>query len=205
MSADGRKPPDPGMWRGAWSAALRVPALQLKEGDVSSRRSVLKARRRIGALVVAAVAWLGVAPSLAHAQEAATITGQVTSETGAPLSSASVVIPSLGMAVVTGVDGRYSMSVPAARIQGQRVEIVAALIGYSTVTAELQLRSGSLTQDFVLPTDVLRLDEIVVTGAGLQTTRAKLGNTINSVRSEDLVRVANPNIVSAIAGTARLA
>ncbi|HEX6536178.1 MAG TPA: carboxypeptidase-like regulatory domain-containing protein, partial [Gemmatimonadaceae bacterium] len=122
-------------------------------------------------------------PAWAAAQEAATISGRVTSETGAPLNSASVFIEGLNVGTLTREDGRYTFVVPAARVTGQQVTLTARLIGFKEQSAQVTLSAGTITHDFVLSANPLRLGEVVVTGAGTATTREKLGTVINTVDS----------------------
>lgn len=141
-------------------------------------------------------------PAWAGAQQSATIVGRVTAEGGAPLAAATVMIQALNLGTTTNAEGRYTLTVPAARVDGQQVTLSVSLIGYRSASVQFALSPGSITHDFSLATDALRLSEIVVTGAGLVTTREKLGNTINSVRSDAIMRSNEPNVVSAIAGKA---
>ncbi len=160
-------------------------------------RNVLHPRLLHVAAMIAAM------PAFALAQEAATITGRVTSSTGGPVSAASVFIQDLGVGAQTNTEGAYSFTVPAARVQGQAVTLTARAVGYTQATAQVTLRGGTITQDFTLAVNPLRLGEIVVTGAGTQTTRERLGNVINSVDSSLIQRAAEPqNVVSALTAKA---
>ena len=141
-------------------------------------------------------------PSVARAQEPTTLTGRVTSSTGAPLPAASVYIESMSLGVLTNDQGRYLIIIPASRATGQTVTLKASLIGRAAEEREITLTPGTQSVDFVLADDPLRLEEIVVTGAGLNTQRAKLGVTINSVKSEEIGLSQEVNIVSALAGKA---
>lgn len=154
--------------------------------------------RALFALVCAAV----LLPGMAAAQEGATISGQVTSEAGAPLASASVFLEGMNIGTLTRDDGRYSFVVPAARVRGQQVTITARLIGYKAQSAQITLSAGAITHNFVLAANPLRLGEVVVTGAGTTTTRERLGTVINTVDSTLIQRSNEPNIVNAIAGAA---
>jgi TonB-linked SusC/RagA family outer membrane protein len=157
-------------------------------------RSIL---RQTGTLL----AFLVLAASAAHGQEA-TITGHVTSDAGTPLASASVLIDGMGVGTVTRDDGSYSIVVPAARVQGQTVTLVARLIGYRPVSVPITLSSGHITHDFVLPAAPLKLGEVVVTGQGTTSTREKLGAVINTVDSSQIRRSNETNVVEALAGKA---
>lgn len=131
-----------------------------------------------------------------------TITGQVTTGANEPLRSATVFLQGLGVGTVTRDNGEYSISVPASRAAGQRVTITARLIGYTPQSVQVTLTGGTITQNFNLANNPLRLGEVVVTGAGTSTTREKLGNVINSVDSTAIARSNEPNIVNALAAKA---
>jgi TonB-linked SusC/RagA family outer membrane protein len=153
--------------------------------------------RRLAALSLFAL------PGALSAQEAATITGRVTNETGAPIGAAAVSISALGLGSMTREDGIYSFVVPANRISGQAVTILARRVGYTPSTATITLRGGAISQNFTLAQSPLRLSEVVVTGAGTSQVRERLGNVVNSVDSSMIRRAAEPqNIVAALAGKA---
>ena len=145
---------------------------------------------------------LVLAPAWASAQEAATITGTVRSDAGQPLQLATVFVEGLGIGTTTRENGEYTLTVPAARVQGQTVTLSARLIGYRQRTATLTLRPGAITQDFSMSANPLQLGEVIITGAGTATTREKLGNVINSVDSATITRSNESNIVSALAAKA---
>ncbi|AHG90183.1 TonB-dependent receptor plug [Gemmatirosa kalamazoonensis] len=140
-------------------------------------------------------------PAALAAQEPATITGTVTGESG-PLAAVAVSIPELGAGGVTREDGRYSFTVPAARVQRQSVTLTARRVGYRPKSVRLTLVGGPTTQDFVLDVNPLQLGEVVVTGAGTTTAVEKLGNVRNQVKSELITRSNEPNVVQALAAKA---
>jgi len=110
---------------------------------------------------------LVLAPGAAAAQQGVTLNGRVTSDAGVPLANASVFIDALGAGTLTRDDGRYSFAVPAARAQGQAVTLTARLIGYKAASTPVTLTPGStVSHDFVLAANPLRLGEVVVTGSG---------------------------------------
>jgi TonB-linked SusC/RagA family outer membrane protein len=152
--------------------------------------------------VLAIVCALIALPALAAAQEGATISGRVTSEAGAPLNSANVFLEGMNIGTLAKEDGRYTFVVPAARVKGQQVTVTARLIGYRAKSATITLAAGAITQDFVLATNPLRLGEVVVTGAGTQTTVGKLGVVVNQVDSTAISNSNEYNIVNALAAKA---
>ena len=154
-------------------------------------------RRLLGMAAV-----LALVPAWAGAQEAATITGTVRSDAGSPLQLATVFVEGLGIGTTTRENGEYTLTVPAARVQGQQVTLSVRLIGYRPRTAQITLRPGAITQDFTMSANPLQLGEVIITGAGTVTTREKLGNVINSVDSMAITRSNETNIVSALAAKA---
>jgi TonB-linked SusC/RagA family outer membrane protein len=157
---------------------------------------------RIARSVLAIVAALVAVPALAAAQEGATISGRVTSEAGAPLLSASVFLEGMNIGTLTKEDGRYTFVVPSARVKGQQVTVTARLIGFKAKSATIALAAGTITQDFVLGANPLRLGEVIVTGSGTSSTREKLGAVVNVVDSSALTRSATNNVVNGLAATA---
>ena len=135
-------------------------------------------------------------------QNPITISGRVTNETGAPLSLASVYIEALGLGTQTADDGKYQLIVPAARVRGQQVSLGVRAIGFRATASLITLSGTTISKDFTLAANPLRLGEVVVTGSGTSTTVEKLGNTINSVKSEDVTKSNESNIVNALAAKA---
>jgi TonB-linked SusC/RagA family outer membrane protein len=142
--------------------------------------------------------------SAAFAQSGTTVTGRVTSDAGVPLGGASVFIAGTNLGTQTNDDGSYTLVVPATRATGGTSTLTARVIGYTARSVAITLTPGStLDQSFSLSVNPFRLGEVVVTGAGLTTTREKLAVTINSVDSSLIRRAAEPqNIISALAGKA---
>jgi len=139
---------------------------------------------------------------LAAQQQGVTITGRVTNDAGAPLSLASVYIESLGLGTQTTDDGRYQLIVPAARANGQQVSLGVRAIGFRRMSAPITLSGGPISKDFALTANPLRLGEVVITGSGTSTTAEKIGNTINSVKAEEVQKANEPNLVNALAAKA---
>ena len=76
------------------------------------------------------------------------------SETGEPLAGAQVFVKGTFVGTTTDVNGSYSLDVDG------NVTVVVAYIGYKT--QELATSGGS--GNFAMEADVLRQDEVVVTG-----------------------------------------
>jgi TonB-dependent SusC/RagA subfamily outer membrane receptor len=160
-----------------------------------------RVRLTVGALALAIAPALLLVPAWLSAQSAV-ISGRVTSETGAGVAAASVLIEGLSVGSITDEQGRYTLSVPSARVQGQTVRLTARRLGYSARSVQIALNPGPITQSFVLGSNPLQLGEIVVTGAGTSTSVEKLGNVRNAVSPELIQKSNEPNLVQALAGKA---
>jgi len=144
---------------------------------------------------------LALFPTRVTAQEPVTITGKVTSATGEALRDVNVTIFELGIGVWTSADGTYRLNVPGARAAGQQVRVTARLIGFRAQSNTITLAPGAtIEQSFQLQADPLRLDEIVVTGAGTETRRERLGTVAATVDSTMLQRSGETNVIQALAG-----
>ncbi|MEO7042052.1 MAG: SusC/RagA family TonB-linked outer membrane protein [Gemmatimonadaceae bacterium] len=159
--------------------------------------------RPVHKLMLTLVLGVGVSPAAGLAQQTGTtIVGQVTTGNGVPLQSAAVVVQGMGLGGVTRDNGRYTVEVSAARSLGQQVTLTVRLIGYAPESVQIVLKPGTITQNFNLKTNPLRLGEVVVTGAGTSTTREKLGNVINTVDSSVIAKSNETNLVNALSAKA---
>jgi TonB-linked SusC/RagA family outer membrane protein len=136
----------------------------------------------------------------AQAADPTVLTGRVSTETGQPLSDASVELTSLGIGAVTRPDGSYSILIPAARRTGVPVSITARRLGYRSETKSLVLNPGTMGLDFNLRSNPLQLGEIVVTGAGTSSEFERLGVQRKTVDSAVVSRSNETNVVQALAG-----
>jgi TonB-linked SusC/RagA family outer membrane protein len=150
---------------------------------------------------IAVTSALALLPAWATAQESVTITGRVTGTLGEPLRDANVGIFELGIGVWSAADGSYRLIVPGGRALGQPVKLTARLIGYRVQSVPVTLTPGAtIEQNFQLASDPLRLQEIVVTGAGTELQREKLGTAASTVDAATLQRANETNVVQALAG-----
>lgn len=136
------------------------------------------------------------------AQQPVTITGEVTSDAGAPLPEASVFIQTLNLATTTRGDGRYTLVVPSRLVAGQTVTLAVRLVGYTSASANITLTGGTVTQPFKLVLNPFQLGTVVVTGAGTQQTVEQLGTARSYVAPEDIQRSNESNLITALAAKA---
>lgn len=158
-----------------------------------------KLRWLLAMLVAAAFA-----PVSLLAQEPAVVSGRVTNAAGGPENAVLVRIEALGVGTTTSADGTYRLVIPASRVRaGQQVTVTAARVGLASSSRPVTLSPGAqLTANFQLGADVLQLGEIVATGQGTATTRARSSVAVSTVSSQTIQESREQNVVAALAGKA---
>jgi TonB-linked SusC/RagA family outer membrane protein len=148
----------------------------------------------LGTLAILAI----VTPTLAQGQ-AAVLSGRVISEQGQPLQGANVLVPELNISVATNQAGVYTITIPAARVSGQSVNVRARAIGYQPATTLVTLSAGGQSVDFNLKRDLTQLTAVVVTGVTAATEQVKLPFTVSKIDTT-LMPVAGANAISQLQG-----
>lgn len=124
-----------------------------------------------------------------------TINGTVTSaEDGLPIPSVAVTVKGTTLGTLTDAAGRYSVSVP---VNAQ--SLTFTFVGMKTITEDI---SGRTTIDVVMTTDMLGLDEVVVTALGITREKKALGYAVQEVAGSELANAEETNIVNALQGKA---
>jgi len=101
----------------------------------------------------------GISP-VVRAQDGASIVGVVTSaETGEPLPGAHVFVGFTMVGTVTDAGGRYELL----RVPTGSHKLWASIIGFETTSQEVAVAdTAGLVFDFVLPTSVIEIGEVIV-------------------------------------------
>lgn len=108
--------------------------------------------------------------------------GKVTDASGRGIGGASIVVQGTGLQARTGPDGEYRLAgdIPDSS------QVTARAIGHKATAKTVSIPdSGIVRVDFALPTDVYRLEEVVVTGADAR-------RAISSLRSPIQLRTTAP-------------
>ena len=129
------------------------------------------------------------APALAEAQ----VTGNVRDQaTGNPIGGAQVYLEGLDLGTVTQANGRYLiLNVPA----GTHT-LTVEVLGYRTESVSITIAAGgSVSQDFLMTSQALQLDELVVTGTAGGSRVREIGNSV-SVLDAQVAEVQPINNVS---------
>jgi len=127
-----------------------------------------------------------------------TIKGQIVEEgTDTPLIGANVMILGTDMGAASDQDGKFIIK----NVPPGQYTLQVRYIGYKTQKKEVSITANEeLKVNFSLKVDVLKLNEIVVTGMGGSQIKEKLGVTISKVDPTEIVNSDEGNLVSALAG-----
>ena len=120
-----------------------------------------------------------------------TIKGVVTDESGEPLMGAGVFVEGTTIGVVTGLDGDYTITVPA-----DAKNLVFSFIGLADQTVPID---GRQEINIVLKEDSTFLDEVVVVGYATVKRRDLLGS-VSSVGNEKLTEQPVTTVSQALSG-----
>ena len=126
------------------------------------------------------------------------ISGRVTASNGNGLAGISVVVKNTTFGASTDASGNYAFS---ANLRPGTYTVAVSGIGFKTREEQLTVGTAeSYTVNAQLAEDPVGLDEVVITGTSAGTTKRQLGNTIHSVKGDQLTRGATANVLSALQG-----
>lgn len=119
------------------------------------------------------------------------ITGMVTDDTGSPLPGASVVVKGTTQGVITDVNGKFTLSVPA------NSKLVISFIGMTNTEVTV---GTNKTINVQLKTSTVGVEEVVVTALGISRVKKSLGYSVAEVKGDALQMVAQENVLNSLAG-----
>jgi TonB-linked SusC/RagA family outer membrane protein len=121
------------------------------------------------------------------------IKGKVTSsEDGSALPGASVVVKGTNVATITDADGNYLLNVP----QGSGV-LWVSFVGMKTQEVKIE---GQTSINVVLQSDVVGLQEVVVTALGISRDKKSLGYATQEIKGDAIATVKTDNFINSISG-----
>lgn len=122
-----------------------------------------------------------------------TVSGRVTDQaTGQVLPGVAVIVQGTTVGTSTGVDGAYTINVPAGSNTLQ-----FRYIGYQTLTRNI---GDATTINVALSADARQLEEVVVTAFGIEKEEKALSYSVQQLEGESVSRAGQPNITNAIQG-----
>jgi len=131
-------------------------------------------------------------------QAQVTISGKVTTPGAGAAANIAVVVRGTAYGTLTDADGIYSIS---GNIKAGKYVVEFSGTGYKTKLVNLEITgSGTFTANADLVSDVLGLDEVVITGTSIGTTRKQLGSYVSTVKADQLNKGATGNVLAALQG-----
>jgi TonB-linked SusC/RagA family outer membrane protein len=128
-----------------------------------------------------------------------TISGKVSDASGQGIPGVSVQIKNTSQGSITDVEGAYLISVT--NLQQGDYTLDFSAVGFKTSSQKITLgNQTAITINASLADEVAVLDEVVVTGSTIKSTRRQLGNAINSISAADLQKSGTGNLFSALQG-----
>jgi TonB-dependent SusC/RagA subfamily outer membrane receptor len=122
-----------------------------------------------------------------------TVRGVVTgAEDGMPLPGVTVIVKETGTGVTTNMDGQYSIEVPP-----ESLVLQFSFVGMKTAEVQIQ---GRTEIDVAMETELMEMDEVVVTALGIRREKKALNYSTQSVSNEKLTVAGQPNITNALQG-----
>ncbi len=121
------------------------------------------------------------------------ISGKVTSsEDGNPVPGVSVVVKGTTIGTTTDFDGKYSLNVPSSA-----TSLVFSFVGLKTQEVAI---GGRNSIEVVMETDVVGLEEVVVTALGISREKKSLGYSVQDVKGDEIAKARESNIVNSLSG-----
>lgn len=128
-----------------------------------------------------------------------TLSGTVVDKAGDPLYGATVrvMFGKKAYTVKADTQGKYTLNVPDAALQGRNARITATYLGMKF--SWLSLRKEKTTYNFILESNSKELGEAIVTGYGTVSTREKT-SSITSLKMDDILMPGMTSIDQALEG-----
>ncbi|RKD92791.1 SusC/RagA family TonB-linked outer membrane protein [Mangrovibacterium diazotrophicum] len=132
---------------------------------------------------------IGLQSVLAQTKE---ITGTVTSaDDGSTIPGVSVSVKGTTLGTITDLDGNYSMKVPQ-----DAKTLVFSFVGMQTLEVVIE----GATVNAALQSDVVGINEVVVTALGISRERKSLGYAVQEVSGEEVNNTKGDNFVTSLSG-----
>ncbi|WP_320168225.1 SusC/RagA family TonB-linked outer membrane protein [Mangrovibacterium marinum] len=120
------------------------------------------------------------------------ITGTVTSaDDGSTIPGVSVSVKGTTLGTITDLDGKYVI-----KVSQDAKTLVFSFVGMQT----LELAIEGATVNAALQSDVVGINEVVVTAMGISKEKKALGYAVQDVNGEELTQASNNNLATALQG-----
>lgn len=122
-----------------------------------------------------------------------TVRGRVVDVSGEPLIGATIREKGGTRGTVTDIEGNFILSVPDSAV------LQVSFVGYESIEVSV---GGRKTPEIQLRENTVMLDNVIITALGLEKKEASLAYSIQKVKGEELTRMKEVNMITALAGKA---
>ena len=122
-----------------------------------------------------------------------TVRGRVVDVSGEPLIGATIREKGGTRGTVTDIEGNFILSVPDSAV------LQVSFVGYESIEVSV---GGRKTLEIQLRENTVILDNVIITALGLEKKEASLAYSIQKVKGEELTRMKEVNMITALAGKA---
>lgn len=119
------------------------------------------------------------------------VTGKVTDKSNLPIPGVSVTVEGVRGGTATDANGAYTLNVPANGL------MVFSAIGMETVKVQVNNRA---VVNVTMSESAILLEDVVVTALGIKKERKALGYAVQDLKSEEILKNKQPNIINSLAG-----
>lgn len=126
-----------------------------------------------------------------------TIKGKVTNPQGTAIPGASVQVKGTEFGSASNEAGVYELR---ANLKPGDYVLVFSSVGLKTTEKKITVAGNEVTADASMQEDVLGLDEVVVTGATVRTSKKELGNAISTISARQLQNTGAQNLSGILNG-----
>jgi TonB-dependent starch-binding outer membrane protein SusC len=137
---------------------------------------------RIANLVAILFLLLFAGQAFAQQKLQGTVTDQVRQK---GLSGVSVQISGSQAGTVTDINGRFSFNVPTSSAS-KTLTVVFTAVGYQPQERKIEPSQQSAPLDVIMEEDLVKLDEVVVTGQGMSVSKRRLSTNVTSISEAQL-------------------
>lgn len=120
------------------------------------------------------------------------VSGVVNSSAGELLPGVNVLVKGTNSGVITDLNGKYAITVP-----GNQSILVFSFVGFDSQEIAV---NGQSVINVTLSTSSVAINEVVVTALGISRSKKSLAYSVSEVKSADLVRGGNNNVMKSLDG-----
>jgi TonB-linked SusC/RagA family outer membrane protein len=128
-----------------------------------------------------------------------TAKGMVKDETGSPMVGATIQLRGTSVGTLSDVDGNYNLT---GTVNEGKYDLVVSSVGYAATvkSVDISASNANLKMDVDMAPDALNLNEVLVIGSSVLQERKQLGNSITTIRTDQLEKAGTGNVIQAMQG-----